>query len=180
MSNDETMVDDTIEETQEDIIEETVDETDNSAPTLEDYERLLKEKKTLMAQREHWKKKATVKTETKETNKPNEISQSDDGLTEQKVEIMFLKRDGYSDEEIAKLKMLQAGAKAEGRNISLVDATNDELFVALRDKQKLDETRRKAQLGSSTGSGGVKQKQMTPEEHAAYAREESLKLLSQL
>ena len=54
MEENELEVSDTVVEEQE-VVEE-VEET-NDAPTLEDYERLKKEKETLLAQKEHWRKK---------------------------------------------------------------------------------------------------------------------------
>ena len=63
----------TEEETEEvETEEEETNEDDSDSPTLEDYKRIEKELKTLKAQKDHWRKKATSKPKEKEEfNKSN-------------------------------------------------------------------------------------------------------------
>lgn len=68
--NEKEVVETEVEETESTEVEE---ETNDETPTLEDYQRLKKERETLLAQKEHWKKKATQskpleQTETLKTN----------------------------------------------------------------------------------------------------------------
>jgi hypothetical protein len=137
-----------VEETESTEVEE---ETNDETPTLEDYQRLKKERETLLAQKEHWKKKATQskpleQTETLKTN--NEYLTRDEAV---------LLAKGYDEDDLARLNVL---AKAEGKKLN--EVVNDEMFIAWKVK---------AQLGSSKSSTSKMSKpvsEMTPEEHKAY------------
>lgn len=64
---------------------------------------------------------------------------------------------------------------AKGKDISLKDAQEDELFVAYQEKKQAEQKRAQAQLGASNGSGRTQQQgvkaNMTAEEHKKLWRE---------
>lgn len=160
---------------------------DDGIPTVEDYNALKENEAKLKKQNaklyERAKKaEASVKEqkETKELNKSNPEQASD---LDEKLDERFLKRDGYSDEDIKQLKVIRAGQKALGEEISLVDAVNHPLFTALAEKKKTELKNEKARLGasgSSRSSQTNKIGEMSDEEHKAYQRATAEKILSQL
>lgn len=71
---------------------------------------------------------------------------------------------GLSDEEIEQARVI-----AKGKDISLLEAVKDDLFVTYQKNLKEEQKKAKAKLGNSNGSGqetksGIKPG-MTPEEH---------------
>lgn len=148
-------VDTPIEETQE-IVSEEVETTDG--PTLEDYEKLKKERETLLAQKEHWKKKATA-PKAEPLTKTNETQ----ALTREEA-ILFAK--GYSEEEVELAKKL---SKINGTN-PLV-AVEDDYFKSKVEARIKKEKSERASL-SPSGTGRYKSEkpvsEMTEEEHRAY------------
>lgn len=159
--NDKQVIDETIEETQEEVneVEETTDEDySNDTPTVEDYEELKKKLKTIEAQKEHWRKKAEIKPALKKTN------ETPQGLTREEA-ILYAK--GYTDDEISLATKLSAI-----NGVSILEATEDELFKSKVENRKREERSKKAQL-SPSGSGSMirsekPQGEMTREEHEAY------------
>lgn len=147
-------------------VEETVEETEETTdtPTLEDFYRLQKEVKTLKAQKEHFKKKAQTQTKESETLKTNQTS--NDLLLMQK-EILSTK--GFSDATIE-----QAQRLSEKLGISIIEAVKDPLISTFAEKDAIEEKKRKAQLGASSGSSSNKAEirpGMSEEEHrAAWAK----------
>jgi hypothetical protein len=137
-------------------VEEEVEVVESNEPTLEDYQKALKQIETLKAQKEHFKKKATQKgDETNKTNTPT-------GLTREEA-ILFAK--GLDEDDI---NLAAKIAKVEG--ISLIKATEDEHFQ-FKLQQKQQEIKSKgAKLGASTGGGYNVPTNMSDEEHEAYAR----------
>lgn len=159
MEENELEVSDTVVEEQE-VVEE-VEET-NDAPTLEDYERLKKEKETLLAQKEHWRKKAETIVKPKETLKNNETQSS--SLSREEA-ILFAK--GYTEDEVDLANKL---AKVNGVNI--LEAIEDDYLKAKRNERLRKEKSEKASLPASNSVGRVKAEkpigEMTEEEHKAY------------
>lgn len=172
----ETQDEETNEETEEEE-EDDEEQTDSDTPTLEDYERLQKELKTLKAQKEHWRKKATLKPEKKE--EINKVNQENSDF-EEAMDIRFLKRDGYSEEDIEKLRIIKAGYASKGKNISLLDAVNDDLFKSIEEKRKLEEKKNKAQLSSSGRPLTYSKKEMTPEEFEKFRQSKSKEFLKNM
>jgi hypothetical protein len=153
MEDQEIVVDDTTEEIAE--VEETVV---SNEPTLEDYQRLVKEVQTLKAQKEHFKKKATQTPKETETNKTNTSS----GLTREEA-ILFAK--GLTEEDI------ELAAKiAQVNGVSLVKATEDDYFQAKLQARQQEARSKGAKLGASTGGGFEIPSQLSDEEHEAQAR----------
>jgi hypothetical protein len=159
MTNEEQEVVETVKPTEVEPQEstETVEET--STPTVEDYEKLRKENATLVAQKEHWKKKAT----TIKVEEPIKINETPTGLSREEA-ILIAK--GVSETVIN-----EASVIAKAKNISLGDAMKDPLIEAYSQKIKADEKKEKAQLGASKGSGKyggvdlINAVGMTEEEH---------------
>ncbi len=151
--NEKEVIDTPVEETQEEVNE--VETEYNDGPTLEDYEKLKKEKETLLAQKEHWRKKAESKLETAPEKPNTEYLTRDEAV---------LLAKGYDDDDLARLKMIANGKK-------LTEVANDEMFIAWKEKKDAKVRAEKAQLGSSKTSISKPSKplsEMTREEHMAY------------
>lgn len=168
----------TEEETLEDEETNEEDEDDSNTPSLEDYEALQKKLKTIEAQKEHWRKKATSKPlEKKEDIKKTNQENLD---FEETMDVRFLKRDGYTEEDIEKLRIIKAGYASKGKNISLIDAVNDELFKSIEEKRKLEEKKNKAQLSSSGKPLTYSKKEMSPEEFEKFRQSKSKEFLKNM
>ena len=180
-----TETNDELEETEEENLEEETNEeeteeeqTDSDSPTLEDYEKLQKKLKTIEAQKEHWRKKATSKPLEKKED-INKVNQENPDF-EEAMDVRFLKRDGYSEEDIEKLRIIKAGYASKGKNISLIDAVNDELFKSIEEKRKLEEKKNKAQLSSSGKPLTYSKKEMTPDEFEKFRQSKSKEFLKNM
>jgi hypothetical protein len=180
-----TETNDELEETEEENLEEETNEeeteeeqTDSDSPTLEDYEKLQKKLKTIEAQKEHWRKKATSKPLEKKED-INKVNQENPDF-EEAMDVRFLKRDGYSEEDIEKLRIIKAGYASKGKNISLIDAVNDELFKSIEEKRKLEDRKNKAQLSSSGKPLTYSKKEMTPEEFEKFRQSKSKEFLKNM
>ena len=180
-----TETNDELEETEEENLEEETNEeeteeeqTDSDSPTLEDYEKLQKKLKTIEAQKEHWRKKATSKPLEKKED-INKVNQENPDF-EETMDVRFLKRDGYSEEDIEKLRIIKAGYASKGKNISLIDAVNDELFKSIEEKRKLEDRKNKAQLSSSGKPLTYSKKEMTPEEFEKFRQSKSKEFLKNM
>lgn len=95
----------------------------------------------------------------------------------------LLQDKGMSSEDIAKLKFIQAGAKAQGRNISLVEAQQDELFKAYRANKEAEDRSQKAQIkpgGGSRSEAIKKVAEMSEEDHKKLAEEKANEVLSSM
>jgi hypothetical protein len=164
------------EETNEEETEE--EQTDSDSPTLEDYEKLQKKLKTIEAQKEHWRKKATSKPLEKKED-INKVNQENPDF-EEAMDVRFLKRDGYTEEDIEKLRIIKAGYASKGKNISLLDAVNDDLFKSIEEKRKLEEKKNKAQLSSSGKPLTYSKKEMTPDEFEKFRQSKSKEFLKNM
>ena len=180
-----TETNDELEETEEENLEEETNEeeteeeqTDSDSPTLEDYEKLQKKLKTIEAQKEHWRKKATSKPLEKKED-INKVNQENPDF-EETMDVRFLKRDGYSEEDIEKLRIIKAGYASKGKNISLLDAVNDDLFKSIEEKRKLEEKKNKAQLSSSGKPLTYSKKEMTPDEFEKFRQSKSKEFLKNM
>lgn len=67
------------------------------------------------------------------------------------VDERILKSQGMPDELLTQLKKV-----ATLQSVSLIDAQNDELFVAVKEKFEKDQKSKAAQMGTSRGSGTAK------------------------
>ena len=168
----------TEEETLEDEETNEEDEDDSDVPSLEDYEALQKKLKTIEAQKEHWRKKATSKPLEKKED-INKVNQENPDF-EETMDVRFLKRDGYSEEDIEKLRIIKAGYASKGKNISLLDAVNDDLFKSIEEKRKLEEKKNKAQLSSSGKPLTYSKKEMTPDEFEKFRQSKSKEFLKNM
>jgi hypothetical protein len=107
----------------------------------EEFKQVLARAKTAEA-----KLKATQPkpAEPKQINNPNVPS-------EEYVQTTILKAQGVSQDEIDYLKKLAAV-----NGTGLIEAQNDDLFKAFKQKKESDSKAQKAQLGASRGSGQVR------------------------
>jgi len=159
MEENELVVEETIEETQEDVIEEEL--ADDASQ--EDYKEYWEKKvKTLEAQKEHWRKKAETIVKPKETLKTNETQSS--SLSREEA-ILFAK--GYTEDEVDLANKL---AKVNG--IGVLEAIEDDYLKSKRALRLKKEKSEMASLPASNGTGKFKADkpvgEMTEEEHRAY------------
>lgn len=180
--------DDEEETTEENTVEEAKPEAkkkmdlsyldkDPSEWTTDDAANAQKATKTLQAQKNHFQAKAKApKTEAKPliTN----VEQPINVLEE--MDKRFLQKDGVTDDEMEQLKFIQAASKAQGKEITLIEAQNNPLYQSYVSSKKLEERKNKAQL-ISNGSGVFKDgKEMSAEERAAAQDEKAKELLSRM
>jgi len=160
--NEKEVIDETIDESQEDVneVEETdLDEGSDDSPTLEDYQKLKKERETLLAQKAHWKKKAETSKEDKPSNKSNETQPS----ISREEAILFAK--GYTEDEVDLAIKL-----SKINNITVSEAVKDDYFTNKVDSRIKKEKSANASLApSSKGNfkGSKPYKEMTEEERVA-------------
>lgn len=181
-------------ETQEEIIDDgQVHQEDNDSKeldfltkpveemTTDDAEALRKFALTQKAQKEHFRKKANEPKEEKkpeaEEIKKNNTEQPD--LT-QEIDIRFLKRDGLSEDDIEQLKFIQAGLKAQGKNVTLMEAQSHELYKSYETNKSLSERKVKAQLISAGGGNFHGGKEMTEEEWESNRKNKADEILSRM
>jgi len=156
MENETEVIDST---TDEETVEETVDETEETTLTVEDYKKLEQKNKELY---ERAKRAEALAKEAK--NKPAENLKTNNEYLTREEAVLLAK--GYDEEDLNRLNLL---AKADGKK--LTEVTNDEMFIAWKEKKDEKVKAVKAQLGSSKSSTSKTSKpvsQMTPEEHKAY------------
>jgi hypothetical protein len=139
------------EETNEGSEDESQDDSEEEL-SKEEYEKLKEKNKQLYAR---LKKLESKKVSKEQTNKSNS-----DYLTRDEA---ILLNKGYDEDDINKLQRL-AG------NGSLIEASEDPLFVAYRNEKQRKEKSNQAQLsGSNKLSRGQKPiSKMTEEEHKAF------------
>ena len=163
--NEKEVIDETIEETQEEVnevettdVEETEEDNDDGTPTIEDYQRLKKEAETLKAQKEHWRKKAqTSQPKGEELKKSNETNVSEEDLIRTARLASQL-----DDDDLEVLKTLGG---------SLTEKINNPLFKAYKENKVKKQKSESASLKPSNGILSPKAKpNMTPEEHKAWVK----------
>lgn len=188
MSNeiDEILEDDEIieEETQDEVIEtkkKGMDlsylDKDPSEWTTDDAANAVKATKTLQFQKNHFQNKAkAVKTEAQplKTNTEQPINVLEE------IDKRFLKQDGFTDEDLEQLKFIQAGLKAQGQDVTLVEAKSNTLYQAYQNNKAQEERKSRAQLISNGGSNFKDGKEMSDEERESAKNEAAASLLSQM
>lgn len=169
---------DTPEKSEEEI-EETTEEV-----TTDDLESLSKEDLAaalikLDASNKQLHARA-VKAEAKAKERAEIIKPKQEtiNLTDE-VDMRFLKRDGLSDEDIEQLKFIQAGQKAMGKDISLMEAQTHPLFQSFQSERQLKEKRERAQLISNGSSGGGQAK-MSEEDWESKRKETADAILAKM
>ena len=94
------------------------------------------------------------------------VAPQNTNVPDENLDSRILKSQGMSDELLDKLKKV---ASVTGK--SLIDAQQDEVFIALKDKEDAEQKSQKATLSASKGSGSAKVKRdtsvpnLTSEEH---------------
>lgn len=142
-----------IVEDEKELEEEVEDvELEDDTPTLEDFEKAQKAIKTLKAQKEHWRKKATQveskpieKEEKKEKQPESKKSNAEQVSSSEIVEMSRLAARGYSDEEMDLLKDIK---NLKGLN-NLTEAIESPLFKATKEQKEIEAKKEKAQLPPS-------------------------------
>lgn len=157
------IMDNTISNEEEVIEEETSDvvEEVSEVPTVDDYNRLIKENKTLKAQKEHFKKKSQAIPAKTDTPSSSEfLSREEAVLIAQGVDI----------DDLDQLKAIQKGFGYK----SFKEAMDSQLFKAYSKEKKAEKERESASLGASGGSTGSRPavtSDMSEEDHkAAWAK----------
>jgi hypothetical protein len=145
--------------------------------TTDDADAAKKYALTLKAQKEHFKAKATAKVE-----EPNKLKQETPNLTNvsEEIDIRFMKRDGISDEDIEQLKFIQAGIKAQGKDVSLMEAQTNPLYQAYQENKKLQARRESAQIISSGQPLNSEGKPLTDEEFEAVRKADADAVLAKM
>ena len=93
------------------------------------------------------------------------------------VDERILKANGMPDELLSELRVIAAL-----RGVSVIDAQNDHLFVATKEKFDKDSKSKAASMGASRGSGQIKVQKtftspgLTREEHMAMIKEADIKI----
>lgn len=145
------------------------EETQNEEEETQDFNWEAEAKKwRAIAQRN--KRKTSEKVEVQNKVEPKPITRDDTF----KEEVKLLAK-GYSDEEIAYLKVIARGAET-----TLEEAENNDLFKAYKDKIEADKKAQKAKLGASRGSAqkqNIDISKMTEEEHAELWKQRIEKFL---
>jgi len=152
--------------------------------TVDDYKKLQeKADKLEKANKDLYQraKKAEAKAKEVKAEPLKNNAEQEDKVTKADVEILFLQDKGLDDEEIQQLRKIQAGEKATGKSISLIEAQKDPLFVAYKERKGAEDKKRKAQLGASGGGGSApKEKKMTNEEHKTFAQTKAQEYLANM
>lgn len=152
---------DTVEETVETPATETTEETIETEPEV-DVEQLQATNKKLYERA----KKAEAELKASKASKPATAPASQLDPVEAALLV-----NGMSEELLTELK-----AVAKVRNISLIKAQADPIFVAVKDKFEKDKKTEQASMPASRGSGSVKVKKtfatpgLTREEHKALVQ----------
>lgn len=157
MQNDETTPDVVLDENQNNEAEVETNENEVDTEATEDTESI-----DWKAEAAKWKAIAK-RNEQKQKAAPVQ-SKKQDSISRDEV---ILLAQGYDEKDLEYLSII-----AKGKNVSLRDATQDDLFVAFAEKRNAEKKALKAKLGVSKSSGVSKQdssfkKPMTAEEHKA-------------
>lgn len=148
--------------------DETVVLEDTTEVVTEDVEALkleLAKAKEAQAQILARAKKAEAELKTAKSTVSPQINNTP---TDEAIQTHILKAQGLSDELLAELK-----AVAAVRKVSLIDAQNDPIFTAIKERKEAETKSVKASLGVSKGSRPEKKEKtfdsqgLTPEEHKA-------------
>lgn len=129
--------------------EESFDDTEDveSLREMLERERVARQQITARAK----KAEAELKTYKAPVQKPVQ-AQTTNNLTSEDIEAKILKAQNVSDEEITYLRKLAAF-----NGVSLLDAQNDDMFVAFKSKREQELKSERAKLGVSSRSGQHKQ-----------------------
>jgi len=154
-------------ETTNEIVEETIEtpaESTEETPETEavDIAQLQATNKKLFERA----KKAEAEAKALKSNRQTEAK----APSQNSIEETILLANGMSDELLLELK-----AVAKVRNMNLIKAQNDSIFVAIKDKFEKDRKHKEASLGASRGAGSVKTQKgiNTP----GLSREEHMKMV---
>ncbi len=153
------------EEKNENINSENNDDTtgnasgsDETEPTLEDFQELKKKAEELEQKNKQLFERAKKAEEAKKIS-PKETN--NEALTRDEV-ILIAK--GISEEELNLAKVIQAGKKAMGDNKSLTEIYNtDPAITALREKKQAEEKAEQANLGASSKGSTSNEETFKPE-----------------
>ncbi len=171
MQDDENVILDTPNETE--TTEEQTVETTEETPEV-DTDQLQATNKKLF---ERAKKAEAELKALKQGNlpKPEAKPQANAPLID--VDERILKANGMPDELLSELRVIAAL-----RGVSVIDAQNDHLFVATKEKFDKDSKSKAASMGASRGSGQIKVQKtftspgLTREEHMAMIKEADIKI----
>jgi len=151
--------------------DETVVLDDTTEVVTEDIEAIkleLARAKEAQAQILARAKKAEAELKTAKSTASPQISNTP---TDEAIQTQILKAQGLSEELLSELK-----AVAAVRKVSLIDAQNDPIFTAIKERKEAEIKSAKASLGASKGSRPEKKEKtfetsgLSPEEHKAMWR----------
>jgi len=134
------------EETQE----QDVQPEENEQETTPESEKPEGEEDTTDWKAEAAKYKAIAERKDKKLQAKEPINKTNNELTRDEIRLIAEK---VSDDKIALLKQIQAGAKSLGEEISLSKAMENPMYVAFVEKEEAKAKAEKAQLGASGNAG---------------------------
>lgn len=171
MSEQDQVQDLAINESQDQELEINLDDSEDVELLKQEIEKERTAKAQILARAK--KAEAELKaTKQSKTDAPQQINNQAPSNTSDDVDVKILKAQGTSQDEIEYLKKIAAV-----NGTSVIDARNDELFIAFKAKKEADEKAQKAKLGASRGSGTVKKdagfntQGLSQEEHRRLWRE---------
>lgn len=153
--------------------DEAAEEQYNDSEDVESLKEMLERERTARQQLTARARKAEAELKTLKvpTAKPTPAPTTNN-LTSEDIEAKILKAQNVSDEEITYLRKLAAF-----NGVSLLDAQNDDMFVAFKSKREQELKSERAKLGVSSRSGQHKQEKtfnsvgLSDAEHKAKWRE---------
>lgn len=154
--------------------DETTDDSYNDSEDVESLREMLERERTARQQLTARAKKAEAELKTLKVPQQQKPAQATttNNLTSEDIEAKILKAQNVSDEEITYLRKLAAF-----NGVSLLDAQNDDMFVAFKSKREQELKSERAKLGVSSRSGQHKQEKtfnsvgLSDAEHKAKWRE---------
>lgn len=147
-------------------LDEQIEDTDDVDALKEALEKERIAKQQILARA----KKAEAEAKELKTKANEKPSQNiNNTLTAEDVEVKILKAQGLSEDEISYLKKL-----AVINQTTIIEAQNDDIYQAYKNKKQEAEKAEKAKLGASRGSGTVKQSKTVSSEGLTDAEHKQL------
>lgn len=161
------------------IEDESVEDEPTEEQPNEDVEALKKQLEEANEAKRQLTARAKKAEEEAKKYKPKEESQqrtdvNQNTLSKEETELIVLAGQGLTDPEL--VNELKALAKVRGK--SLIETTNDPIFVALKTAKEEEAKKESARLGAGKGSGTVKKKKdfntpgLSTEEHKALWKQD--------
>lgn len=167
MSEQDTLATEATNSDEEVVLEETTDTEDVVTLTKEEHAELMKRAEQVPNVVARAKKaEAEAKSLKEKYEKADATQVISNTLSPDDVDVKILQSQGMSEDLITEAKAI-----AKVRNISILAAQSDPIFLVIKEKKEAEEKNAKASLGASRGSGQIKPKKtpatpnLSEEEH---------------